>query len=197
MKKKWIYLVIGLLILVIPVLLFSITILKFMWRTYDLTLEEETFEESNISISYPKQWGGYDAKEVYEKREGYESFIVVKCINFGGFPQIIIFSIDANQIHEGNDGLGSYIDWDIKRIEVEGKSESIIFYDPIVFLDGQILQYRYEWENQREYNPLICKDWVTQIDNTVYIVSICEREKGWERLDTIYSEIIESFAILE
>ena len=197
MKKKWIFLIIGLVILVILILLFSITILKFMWRTYDLTLVEETFEDSNIAISFPEQWVEYDAKEVYEKKEGYESYIVVKCINFGGFPQIIIYSIDANQFENGDNGLDIYLDWDIKRIEDEERSDSITFYDPIIFLDGQILQYRYEWERAQESNFLVCKDWVTQIEDTVYIVSICERENGWDRLKIIYPDIIKSFTVLE
>ena len=197
MKKKWIYLIIGLVIVVILVLLFSITILKFMWRTYDLTLEEETFEGSNISISLPKQWGGYDAKEVYEKKEGYESYIAVIGSNFGGFPRIIIYSIDENKIFESSDGFDDFLIWDINRIEEEREYGRITFYDPLIFLDGQILQYRHEWEKLPESNFLVCKDWVTQIENTVYIVSICEREKGWDRLKIIYPDIIESFKVLE
>lgn len=198
MKKK-----IILIVLVFLIFLFGGLLLLGYYissvRTYSTNLTEHKFEKSTIAIKLPTQWLMLDVRKYQDNKTEFKDFLIVTGANPGGFPEINIYMVDVDRSKSEENNLEELINWDKARVE-ESKTEDIIilFEQPIDFSKGWLLVYKETSYNKNKfYHYELCKDWITIIDKTGYIISICEFEKHWDLLDNIYPDIIRSFMVLE
>lgn len=188
MKKK--ILIILIFLIILSIIVFSI--LGLFLRPYNLRLIEKKIDGGNLKINLPKRWGGYDTREVYENREGYESKLIFRAVNFGGFPRVEIYEIDnltSSSIDEKYELLKN---WDISRMGNEGELDNRSDIQSEEYFSGKVITF-FSDSNQPMLTSTVCKDWLSISQNSGYIISICERENRWSRLDEIYPDIIKSF----
>lgn len=150
----------------------------------------------SFAISLPKRWGGYDTREVYEKKEGYESHLIFHAVNFGGSPRSYVYEVDNLEFESVYEQYEQLIDWDVSRMISEGEVDKLSISQPADYFSGKLITFVHA-ANQPLLSSTICKDWVKVIQNSGYIISICEGENRWERLDKIYPDIIQSFTIID
>ena len=87
-------------------------------------------------------------------------------------------------------------DWDSSRQEVANIQYQLSIIQSEAVFSGNQITFRIDTNMPILAPTILCKDWITIDNNDGYVLSICEREKRWERLDTIYNDIITSFTIL-
>ena len=191
MKKRIFIIIFG--VLTIGLLMMSIYFFLSSMHRYDLTLTNEVFLDSNISIDLPKKWVLFDVKSTQDHREGYSQYLIITGENFGGFPQTEIYNLPTDQNFSLDELYNQMFVWDKARIQETNTNLDIKFEDRIEYMSGQLMKYLKDNPNITNYQREICKDWVSVFDQSTYIISICELENRWEYLNKIYPDIIASF----
>ena len=191
MKKRIFIIIFG--VLTIGLLMISIYFFLSSMHRYDLTLTNEVFLDSNISIDLPQEWVLFDVKSTQDHREGYGRYLIITDENFGGFPQIEIYNLPTDQNFSLDELYNQMFVWDKARIQETNTNLDIKFEDRIEYMSGQLMKYLKDNPNITNYQREICKDWVSVFDQSTYIISICELENRWEYLNKIYPDIIASF----
>jgi hypothetical protein len=199
MKKRNVVIVLLIIIFSLIIIGFSINLISSpIRRNYTMQLTTEFFSGSDIMIDLPKNWVVFDVVELdrgRDEKESDERYLLVTGSYFGGFPHIEIYGVEIGDIeYKGND-YEKISAWNKIRLQKEESENRIIFNTTSNYKNGQLMTYIIDVPTMDQYPREKCKDWLYIKANIGYLVSICETEDNWDKLNLIYSEIIESFEV--
>ena len=196
MNKKTKVIIISVVSIFLTLFIFLILFITSI-KNYNLNLGKETFVDSQISIMVPERWVLFDVKKYQEKKSGYEQNLLVNGSNFGGFPEIEIYSISIDTSEDYEKTLKLLIEWNIQRVEETQNENDVIYELPVDYLQGKLISYTISSRKTDLFQKTTCKDWAYMEGQTGYIISICENEGKWDKLNLIYNDIIGSFEVIE
>lgn len=193
-KKGVFFIIIFFLLFIVG---YSAIVITALSGKYNLELAEEIIDNDKAKLLIPYRWVGFDAREENKKKIGYDSYLIYIVSNYGRFPRLKIYEVSDYIFDEEDEQHEKLIDWDISRMKSENDQYKLTIVKKGEFLSGTQMIFTID-TNQPILAPTVtCKDWITVEQNYGYIISICEREKRWEYLDTVYSNIIKSFEVFE
>lgn len=190
MKNKKLFIIVILFLICLLFILILVKVLQ-SGQTNSVFLVEYSFNGLNYKFVAPDDWILFDVTDTAELHNDIEKFLIIE----GGqtnYPRLKIYEFEEEDLHDGNFDKQTIIDMDIERIKEQYEIQSLEIRD-----NNNIEEISFEFLTKsilflKRDRLIYCKDWVGKEEGKIFIISICATEQQWEKLDNVYSQIIQS-----
>lgn len=163
------------------------------------SLKKINFTDLKVSLLVPSDWAVFDVTKSNITIDGMEKFLIIEGNNpLSIYPSLKVYQFNKNNFEDDDFTIENFFDMDLSRIHDQHQDQSLE-----IITEGNTSQqilYNYSSDEMLFTNDEItisCKDQVTNIKDTIFLISICATYDQWTQLNEHYDQILQSITLWE